>query len=444
MAPPGSIVVIGGGFAGLSCAVALAGHGARVTLLEARREPGGRATSFVDGESGDVVDNGQHLFMACYGSTRAFLETIGAADRVRYQRRLRVDYLEPGRRTVLRGAPLPAPWHLVAGLLAMKGLGARDRAALLAAGPALRRLADPATARDLEAVTVSDWLDRLGQTPALRRLLWHPLAIATLNASPRTAPASLLACVLREGFLARASDSGLGVATVGLSELYAEPARRWLEARGARVTTGAPVAQLRVEGDGVRAAVLRDGTELPADAFVCAVPPDAARRLGVPVDGLERFASSPIVSINLWPERPLRSLDAVDFAAMPDGTIHWIFNKGRILGEGAGHLAAVISAADGLGERLNEELARLAWDELGACLPEARAIPLRRWMVVRERTATFSATVETEPLRPGPRTAWRNLLLAGDWTMRGMPATIESAVRSGQGCARMLLHQGTR
>lgn len=438
-APPRHVVVIGGGFAGLSCAVSLAGRGVQVTLLEARREAGGRATSFTDMESGDEVDNGQHLFMACYHATRAFLTTIGAARFLRFQRRLTVDYLEPGRRSVLRAAPLPSPWHLVAGVLALKPLSWRDRAALIAAGPALRRLARDRGLDGLESISVETWLDRLGQTPELRRRLWHPLAIATLNAAPAMAPASLMACVLKEGFLAGAGASRLGVATTGLSSLYVRPAMRWLAARGARVITGAPVTHLsRTSGPEVRSAVLRDGTEVRGDVFVSAVPPEALRRLDVPIPGLERFVSSPILSINLWPERPLASLSRVDFAAMPAGHVQWIFNKHRLLGRGAGHLAAVISAAGGLADRPNEDLARLAWDELGECLPEARGAGLRRWLVVRERAATFTATLETEPLRPGPRSPWPNLLLAGDWTMRGIPATIEAAVRSGQMCARMV------
>jgi hydroxysqualene dehydroxylase len=439
MSPPRHIAVLGGGFAGLAAAVALVSRGARVTLLEARRGLGGRAASFVDEASGEVVDNGQHLFMGCYRSTRSLLETIGSADRLRFQRRLRVDYLEPGRRSRLTAAPLPSPWHLLAGVMMLKGLGARDRTALLRAGPSLRRLASPAACEALESISVSAWLDRLGQTGALRHRLWHPLTLATLNAPPHAAPASLLACVMREGFLAGPGASCLGVATVGLSELCAEPARRWLEARGARVSAGVPVSHLRMGHGRVVAAALRDGTEVPAEAFVSAVPPAALVRLGVSLPGLDRFGTSSILSVNLWPERPLASLRDLDLAAVLDGRIQWIFNKGRILGGSTQHLAAVISSASELLARSNDELAAMAWDDLGACLPEARGIGLRRWLVVRERAATFAASVETEPLRPGPRSPWPNLALAGDWTVRGMPATIEAAVRSGHLAADLLM-----
>ena len=135
MSSPLHIAILGGGFAGLSAAVELVGRGARVTLIEARRALGGRAASFVDDPSGEVVDNGQHLFMTCYRDTRSFLQTLGTSRHLRFQPRLHVDYLEPGgARSRLRAAPLPSPWHLLAGMMTLQGLGVRDRAALLAAG----------------------------------------------------------------------------------------------------------------------------------------------------------------------------------------------------------------------------------------------------------------------------------------------------------------------
>jgi squalene-associated FAD-dependent desaturase len=438
MSPPRQVVVIGGGFAGLACAVALAGRGVRVTVLEARRSTGGRAGSFADESTGDVIDNGQHLFMACYRDTLRFLTTLGTAHHVRFQKDLTIDYLEPGRRTRLRCPGLPAPWHLVAGTLGMKGLTLADRMALLRAGKELRRLRAPRDAAGLSGMTVTAWLDDLDQTERLRERLWHPLAIATLNESPDAAPASLLARVLLEGFLQDRKASALGYATVGLSEVYTEAARRYLERHEGSVRTGIMATAFDGDSDRIHSVRTREGETIASDAFVCAVPPRDLARMGVPVAGLDRFVSSPILSVNLWFDHPISRIADFDFAGLIGKRVQWVFNKERIFAGRARHLAAVISAARDLIDLSNEDLAKIALEDLASCLPAIREARLTRSMVVRERTATFSATLETEPLRPGPRTPFRNLLLAGDWTVKGMPATIETAVRSGHHCADLL------
>ena len=442
MNAPAHVVVIGAGFAGLSCAVALAARGTRVTVLEARRTLGGRAGSFVDEATGEVVDNGQHLFMACYHETRRFLDTIGTGGRIRYQKRLMVDYIRRGFRVRLKCPPLPAPWHLVSGVLTMKGLTRADRVALMRAAPALRRLAAGGEQISaLETVSVTAWLDHLEQTENLRRWLWHPLAIATLNQSPDTAPASLLAAVLNAGFMGRASDSGLGVATVGLGELYTDASRGYLEQRGGAVRTGVAVSGLEVSGGRVTAALMKDGARLAADAFVSAMPPAALARLGIPgldTAALDAFASSPILSVNLWFDRPVSAIADFEFAGLVDARVQWLFNKERILEGRATHLAAVVSAAADLVTLGNDELAALVEQDVRAALPAASGAKVTRFMVVRERSATFAATVDTEKLRPGHVTPYANLLLAGDWTERGMPATIETAVRTGHRCAGLL------
>ena len=96
------VIVIGAGFAGLSAAVRLARRGARVLILEARNRLGGRATAFPDRQTGEIVDNGQHILLGCYRDTFAFLTDIGSADRVRMQSRLTVAMIDrAGRRTRL-------------------------------------------------------------------------------------------------------------------------------------------------------------------------------------------------------------------------------------------------------------------------------------------------------------------------------------------------------
>src|SRR5438067_2184066 len=293
------VVVVGGGFAGLSAATRLVEAGARVTLLEKRGQLGGRAYSVVDEASGDVVDNGQHLFMGCYRATRAFLERIGTADKLRWQQRLELAMVDAatGKRS-----------RLVTGAFGLPSLPWRDRLALVKVAAAIRlpsRLLPPAT--DWE--TIDGWLDRLGQSASARRAFFHPLALAALNDDPRTASAKIFEAVLREAFVG--GDARLGVAGVGLSDVYVDDARAWLQARSATVRLTAGVERVLVERGVARGVALRGGETIAADAVIAACPPPALVAL---VDaewregetwwaGLEKLTSSPIVSLHLWLDR---------------------------------------------------------------------------------------------------------------------------------------------
>jgi squalene-associated FAD-dependent desaturase len=448
----------GGGFAGLAAAVRLAGAGARVTVLERRGVLGGRAYSFVEPESGAVLDNGQHLFMRCYRETLAFLETLGTADRIAFQRRLAIEFVgADGRTARLDCPPLPAPLHLVAGLLRFDGLGLADRLRMLRVGAALAaaaRAGEAATAR-LEALTVEAWLASLGQSAASRRLFWDPLTLATLNDGPDIASARWLVAVLRRAFLDGARAGDLGFATVGLSGLYTEQARAYVEARGGTVRTRAAVAALEVAGDRVVAVRLapgeshapgdglssdaRGGARLPADAVVAAVPhhalpallpPEIATR--PPFAGLAGLGASPIVSFHLWYDRPLTDRS---FLGLLDSPLHWLFNRGS-------HVTVVTSGARTLIDLTRNELTALAAREVERLVPGARGARLVRAHVIKERYATPSLAPGAGALRPGPRTPLANLVLAGDWTATGLPGTIEGAVASGHTAAAALI--GTR
>src|SRR5688572_29480363 len=187
------VVVVGGGFAGLSAACRLAEEGVRVLVLEARPQLGGRATAFVDRETGELVDNGQHVLFGCYRATFEFLARIGAGANVRRQPALELPcYDASGQRSVLKCPRLPAPLHLLAGVLAWDPIPWRERlgavrlaAPLLAARRQLRR--DGAFDAGAGGETVQEWLLRHGQGPTLTAWLWEPLAVAALNQSVRHA-----------------------------------------------------------------------------------------------------------------------------------------------------------------------------------------------------------------------------------------------------------------
>jgi hydroxysqualene dehydroxylase len=462
MSPP-DVIVIGAGFAGLSAAVRLARNGARVLVVEERKRLGGRATAFPDPQSGEVVDNGQHVLFGCYHETFAFLDAIGTADGVVLDSTLDLEIIDrAGRRSRLRSAPLRPPLHLVAGLLRWPALGIRDRLAALRLGRVLRRLhrerqAD-ARAQDQAYVrtadgrsspsyvgpsfssgiagggTVDEWLIAHGQTPRLHEVLWEPLAVAALNQSPAVASAAPFIEVVARMFGGSARDAAIGLPRRPLDHLFAEPARRYLEQHGHAVRCGLP-ARVVVDGDRAVAVDLR-GERITTGAVVSSVPWFSFAGVAGHVPALEPIASaaghmtsSPIVTVNLWLDRRVATASFVGF---PGRRFQWMFDKARLFGEQASHVSLVASGADEIVGFSNEALIDLARTELSQAMPGPWSVI--RATAVREKRATFSLA-PGQPPRPAPATPIRQFFLAGDWTDTGLPATIESAVLSGHRAA---------
>ncbi|MFP5261860.1 MAG: hydroxysqualene dehydroxylase HpnE [Blastocatellia bacterium] len=439
--PGKRVIIIGGGFSGLAAGVRLCERGWRVSLLERRGHLGGRAYSFVDSKTGDIVDNGQHLFMGCYRHTIAFLKKIGRLDLLKFQDRPRVDFLDREHGfTSFECPPLPAPLHAVAGLFGMKGITLGDKLRTLKVGRAIQNNGGPAPAH----MTVSEWLGRLGQSDRINQRFWYPLAIATLNESPRTASARMMKAVLKEAFGGGARDASIGIARVGLSQLYTEGASDFIRSAGGEVRTDAQVRGIEMKNESAHAVELVGGERVEADYFISAVPPAALLQVLPEELRREEFSnlgsleSSPIVSINLWFDRPVIGHE---FVGLIGTRSQWVFNKDLILSPArrSNQIAIVISAARDFVDWTKEALVDMALAELNDLLPASRPARLLHSRIVKEREATLAHTVESDGLRPGPRTAVRNLFLAGDWTATGLPATIESAVVSGNTAADLIV-----
>ena len=440
----GRVIVIGGGFAGLSAATALAEQRIPVTVLEGRQNLGGRAYSFVDPQTGDSVDNGQHLFMGCYRDTIKFLRRIGSLERLKFQSSLSVKFAgSGGRRAALKCLPLPAPWHLLSGLLRLKTLSWADRWRLQYVRAALRK---PVSVEDLDRLTVDQWLTQCRQSDRAKRHLWDLIAIACLNEESRVASAAPFVTVLRRAFFDDPSASCLALADVGLSDLYVRDAVAHIQKAGGEVRAKCPVQRVLVRDGEVKGVLLRDGTRLEADAVISAVPawvllklvPDEVQEKETYFQPLKKLAYAPIVSIHLWFDQKIT--DDL-FTGLLDTHIQWLFNRSRIHRDAktkAGYVSLVISGAHDFVEWPDPRILSLALEELRRLFPQAREAVLLRSLIIRESQATLSPKVGGEALRPGYESPIKNFWVAGDWTKTGLPATIESACVSGHACADLI------
>ena len=349
-----TVLVLGGGLAGLAACVRLLRRGLDVTLVEKRPFLGGRAFSFRDRETGEEVDNGQHVFMGCCAYYVDFLETVGAMDRTYFQPSLRVEVVRDGRTGVLASTPWLGRLHLLPSFLRYPHVGLRDKLLALY-GLAKVGLTDRSKrAETLDAESCYDWLKRHRQPDSVIDNLWELIVLPTLNDSVRDTSADMALMVFQEGLLKRPRDAALGYPTVGLTSLNGEPARRYIEQAGGRLALGRSVGAIRVEDGRVAGVEMSDGEMAQADAYVSALP------FGVLLDALplevsgnpffepaSGLSSSPIVDIHLWYDRPV--MDG-PLAAFLDSPVQFVFNKSLIQGsDGRGqYLCISLSGRVGL------------------------------------------------------------------------------------------------
>jgi squalene-associated FAD-dependent desaturase len=446
-ARPVRIAIVGGGLAGLATATALAdsrlqrqSNGSRleIELFESRRMLGGRATSYRDPETGELIDNCQHVSLGCCTNFADFCRRT-QIDHL-FARESRLTFIGPNLRAhlVRRSRWLPAPLHLAPSLLGLSYLSRRERCG---AALALRELGRSHTAGPAAQLTFGSWLRQHGQTERSIELFWSPVIVSALSEDVERAGFSACRKVFVDAFLRHATGYEMQVPRVPLRSLYEDHLGDWLQQRGVKLHLGCDICA--VEGGHERASgvVLTGGERRPFDLICVAVPWHRVAEIFEPVlspylrfvKDLAHFEESPITSVHVWCARPLRLPGK--HAVLPGRFSQWVFDRSAA----CPYYQVVISASreaaslsrDEVITRVRRDLEEISGEQLGRVVTRTK--------MITEHKAVFSPTVESDEWRPSQATSIPNLFLAGDWTATGWPATMEGAVRSGYLAAEGIL-----
>ena len=404
---PAKVYIVGAGLSGLSAAVALAARGVPVETIEAAGGAGGRCRSYYEPALDGVIDNGNHLILSGNWAVRDYLRVIGSERNFVGPATTEVAFadLRTGERWTIRPNDGAIPWWIFSKMRRVPGTRAFD----------YLRLAN---------------LIRSGKgigSGALAERLLHPLLLAVLNTEPELASEKLIAAVLRETLAKGGVAYRPRIAHPTLAAAFIDPAIAYVEARGGVFRFSQRLRSFVLNGSEVTGLELPQSTLVVAEneSVILAVPPWVAKSLLPDITAPSEFCS--ILSGHFRIAPPAGSPPMLGLIG---ATAEWIFSF-------PDRISVTVSNADRLMERDRDELAALLWRDVSAACNLPAALP--PWQIVKEKRATFAATPAEDAKRPGARTPWGNLFLAGDWTATGLPATIEGAVRSGRLAAELAL-----
>ncbi|MEO7726125.1 MAG: hydroxysqualene dehydroxylase HpnE [Burkholderiales bacterium] len=423
------VAVIGGGYAGMAAAATLAERRVAVTVFEAAGELGGRARRVIYRDV--ALDNGLHILIGAYAETLRLIELVNPAHTQALLRMPLAWHVQSEFH--LRAARLPAPLHLLSGLLRAEGLSLAEKFSAARFLAALR-----AKRYSLEQdISVELLLKQHDQSEKLRRVLWRPLCVAALNTPPAGASAQVFLNVLRDSLDTTRAASDLVLARVDLTALFPDPAATFVERHGGKVLRAQRVTAIDPAADAFEVAANNERTRF--SHVICAMSPHQVNAFLIGITALseiaaaiERLQYQPIHSV--WLQYPTSVKLPFPMLGLTQGVVHWAFDREVLCGQ-RGLIGAVISAAG--------EHQQLTQDELGLRVhrelqQQVGNLPDPLWTrVIAEKRATFACTPGVR--RPPQVTPLKNFYLAGDYTASDYPATIESAVRSGITCARHIL-----
>ena len=446
-----TVVIVGGGIAGLAASVRCTRIGLNVQLFEKRAYLGGRAFSFTDRETNVEIDNGQHIYLGACTAFRDYLSDIDAVGSVHEQDQLKLPVQRDGVMSTLEWSSIPAAGMLPS-LLRYKHLSWADKFRVIRGMVAMKFVYLARDGDELDKITLRSWLEARGQTAAAIDNLWNLIVLPSLNDNIGDISAHAGIMLFQTALMGSGDDAKIGYSRVALSRLAGEHAREYLETQGQTIQIESGISSLTSADGRITGVTTLDGREIEADAVVLAVQNTDVKRL-LPeefadesfADDAEALGTTPIVGIHIWYDRQIMT---EAFQAVLNSPLQFLFNVSEMQtgaddvgGEAGQHIVISLSGAWEWAKLDRTQLRERFVAEMAMAFPLAGQAEVVRFVSVKQVNATFRVTPGSMVHRASQRTDVPNLYLAGDWTNTDWPSTMESAVRSGNLAAEAIAKQ---
>lgn len=426
-------IVVGAGWAGLSCAYELSKAGHTVTILEAAPQIGGRARSIKYQDL--ILDNGQHIGIGAYRQMRQLLNELGLREQQFFNILPQRLYLKGERNLCMQFANLPPPYNFLIGIIFKSQLPWYFKLQICRFAYSIKKI-DFKLKVDC---TILELLKSYHQSKANIAEFWEPLAVAIMSTPLHQASAQIFLNVLRQVFDAANNNSDWFLPAVDLSSILPKHLASYLQQSGSSIECNQLVTSIRFD-DCKLGSVYTDSRVWEADHIVLATPPWHAKTMLQPFPDLQAnynalnfFKFEAITTIYYIFAQPIQL--PYPLLGILNSSCQWIFDRG-ITGQ-PNILSAIITAQKHSNYLEISNLEQQVFQEIQRHLP-GLPDPIT-YKMIREKRAAFRCDVAIQQHRPEPNTAIRNLWLCGDYLQTGLPATLEGALLSGKKTAQTLL-----
>ncbi|PID61585.1 MAG: hypothetical protein CR986_02715 [Ignavibacteriae bacterium] len=415
-------IVVGGGLAGISASVYLKNLGYDIELLEASPKLGGRTYSFFHNKTKTEVDNGQHLMIGAYEETIALLKIIHAQNIPEYQKYLNVAFLDKYKKKYYLNAKNKIyPFNLLRAILNYKRLNLKEKISVIKF-----LLKNFLSKKDLTNKTVSNLLLENNQSENVIKSLWELIGVGALNTKLEKASAEIFSILLNRIFFSGNKASTFVFTSKPLNKLFVEPVKRYFKENNIKLSLSERVNKIEIHNNKVSIIKTNRRIITDFDKIIFAVPAFAIKKIvsnqKILPDDILNLEASPIITIHIWTDKKLFNERVIGFI---DSQIDWIFNN-------VSHYSVIISAADNLLKKNNNEIIGIVKSELNQFLLNFKDVKILNFLIIKEKRAAHLSTPKNEKLRKEIESKIENLFFAGDWINTGLPSTIESAILSGR------------
>ncbi len=444
------VAIVGGGLAGLACAVELADKGHKVIVLEKRPVLGGKVSSWKDGD-GDSIESGVHIFFGCYKQLLPFLKRVGAYQNIKWKEHTILVARPGGKTTRLHFPKLPAPFS---GIIAFTNNDLFTWQEKLTNIPGLFVLyiRGLGFVKKLDKFSYGEWHRRRGMKQSVIDKLWNAISLSTGFLPAEEMSARPMTTVFH--YFARSTRaSELGFLDTSPGEGIFEPICHYLTAKGVQIHSDTKVTDLVMdEAEQILGLKLADGSLIEAEAYVIAAPLHSARQI-LPAklrrhtffDNLWKLKSVPVMNVQIWYDQKICQTDNLFFTGEACFSVFadLSITSPRAYGQNKGSvMGLVVAPAAPLWQLSDEEIVQRCHQDLANLWPAAQGAAILKGTVVRIPNSIYREEPGSDQYRPTQQTPVKNLFLAGCYTQQDYMASMEGAVRSGLAAAAAIMGVG--